>query len=247
MFDQFLLHSNITFEQLSNNLEFENICKGRKGAVLVDILNNETPIIRTTTIYNNPAQKFLPIHYDLIKNIRKCIQFTSIEFNNAMIEIYDDNYYKMKYHSDQALDLKDNSYIGIFSCYEKDIKNCKNGLRKLQFKEKNSQISQEIILEHNSVILFSTYTNSHYLHKITLDLNTASNNKWLGITFRLSKTFIKFINEIPYFANSGKLLTIATEKQKQDFYKYKSLENLNRVAISEINYTISISDILHPI
>jgi hypothetical protein len=112
MFSKFdMNYKNNLFEELSKSTKFEKLGKGRYGAVLADIHKNVVPIVRTTTKYNNPIQKFSQIHYDIMKNIK------DINFNNALIEIYDKVYTKMGEHSDQALDLDINSYICLFSCY----------------------------------------------------------------------------------------------------------------------------------
>ena len=50
-----------------------------------------------------------------------------------MIEIYDSKYCKMGFHTDQSLDLQENSYIGIFSCYNDPTT---KDLRKLKVKNK---------------------------------------------------------------------------------------------------------------
>ena len=253
MFAKFIIdyQTNI-FKELSKSIDFEDITNGRQGAVLVDIkLSSKIiPIVRTTTSYNKPAQQFLPIHYDIIENIKKVTKFDGLEFNNALIEIYDSKYRSMKYHSDQSLDLADDSYICIFSCYDNPI-----DIRKLKIKEKTTGECLDILLENNSVVLFSLSTNSKYLHKIILESNT-SNNKWLGITFRLSKTFIKFVDEIPYFikfvdeipyfyTNNKILRTANSEDEKKEFYKNRSKENLNvGHNYPEFDYTISVSDVL---
>jgi len=94
MFKKFIIDNPSSFEELSKSNNFEDICKGRKGAVLVDCRKGPIPIVRTTTIYNEPAQKFLPIHYAIMKEIGSKIK--GIEFNNALIEIYTDEYCKME-------------------------------------------------------------------------------------------------------------------------------------------------------
>jgi hypothetical protein len=99
------------FEQLSTSIQFENITTGRKGTNLVDNRDGLIPIVRTTTIYNQPAQKFQPIHFEIIENIKQISQIQGLKLNNAMIEIYDPQYSKMGYHSDQSLDLAQDSYI----------------------------------------------------------------------------------------------------------------------------------------
>lgn len=237
------------FDELSKLTEFENIINGRLGANLVDYKNNLIPIVRTTTIYNKKAQKFLPIHYDIIENIKK-ITNKNIEFNNALIEIYDSEYRNMKFHSDQALDLVDNSYICIFTCYQ----NPTYDIRKLKIKNKTTNELSEILMEHNSIILFSTETNKQFMHKIILETtpqhlqlhkNNATTNKFLAITFRLSKTFIQFLNGVPYLYPSSKILRMADSDERKEFTKYKGIEN-SKICNNypEINYTISPSDLL---
>jgi hypothetical protein len=63
-------------------------------------------------------------------------------------------------------------------------------------------------------------TNRNYLHKIILD--GTGDNRWLGITFRKSKTFIDLSHGTP----DGTDLTLATGEQRNEFYKLRSLENL---------------------
>ncbi len=187
MFTKFIIDFGINkFDDLSKSINLENIIGGRKGAVLVDCKNDLIPIVRTTTAYNKPVQRFLPIHCEIIKNIKKT---HNLEFNNALIEIYGSSYRKMGYHSDQSLDLVNDSYICLFSHYNDPST---IGKRKLVIKEKVSGATSEIILDHNSAVLFSVSTNSKWMHKIILDKQT--DNLWLGITFRLSKTFIKFVD-----------------------------------------------------
>lgn len=250
------LHSNI-FDELSTSVEFENITNGRDGAILIDSNNiggtNLIPLARSTTIYKKPAQHFLPIHHNIIKKINETVGENN-NFNNAMIEIYDNNYRSMKFHSDQSLDLAEDSYICLYSCYSQDILQSENNnARKLKVKSKDSDEQFEFTLDNNSIILFSLSTNSKYLHKIVLDAmntGTMSNNKWLGITFRLSKTFIHFVNELPYFYSKNSMddlqqLTLVTDIEKKEFYKCRSLENLhNDYTYPNITYTISISDTL---
>lgn len=227
--------NNNEFNRLSN-IKFENIAKGRKGAILIDN-NIIIPIVRTTTKYVNCSQLFLQSHYDIINQIKIITNKPNLCFNNALIEIYNNNYKNMGEHSDQSLDLSDDSYICLFSCY--NVKETTN-IRKLKIKNKDTNNIFEFELNHNSIILFSLETNSKHLHKIVLDNMNNNDNEWLGITFRLSKTFIKFINEIPYFNNTNIKLRLPTENELKEFYKYRSLENkLIEYKWSDIDYTIS--------
>lgn len=241
MFTKFTLdfQANL-FERLANSVHFEDITNGRKGTILVDCKNNLIPIVRTTTIYQTPNQKFLQIHHDIINKIRK-ISDTDLQFNNALIEIYNSNYRSMKFHSDQSLDLNKNSYICLFSCY---INPLTTGVRKLKIKNKTTDECSNVLLSHNSIVLFSTATNRQHLHKIVLE-SKSYDDLWLGITFRLSKTFIYFLNELPYFSSNNERLMLATDEQKKEFYKYRGLENLHVESSNpDINYTISVGDML---
>ncbi|MEA5259822.1 alpha-ketoglutarate-dependent dioxygenase AlkB [Arcicella aquatica] len=246
------------FNELFNSIDFEDIAKGRIGNHLVNIGDDGIPIVRTTTKYNIPAHNFSAIHHMLIEEINSTIQtnyidnhFPAMHFNNALIEIYDRDYTKMGYHSDQCLDLDPRSYIGLFSCYERPDELSEQFLRKLKIKDKTTQEEFEIPLTHNSVILFSLQTNAKFLHKIVLESSTNQkilepDNKWLGITFRKSKTFIHFKDGLPYFSN-GELLALADDNQQTAFYKIRGQENNDMdFNYPTIAYTLSVGDTIIP-
>lgn len=243
------------FKELSTSAEFEALGKGRKGNHLVDSMEQGIAIVRTTTMYQHAAERFAPIHRRIIENIKtEANQYAALEgqalsFNNALIEIYDAAYTKMNYHSDQCLDLAADSYIALFSCYENAAELLKNkGLRILKIKSKITEEEFEIPLENNSVILFPLSANSNYLHKIILAApgGPKIENNWLGITFRQSKTFIQFKDNLPYFAN-GQLLRLANEAETKEFYQLRGTENNSTNFIyPDIPYTLSLSDTLPP-
>lgn len=241
------------FNELSNTINFENVGKGRLGNHLIQASNKGIPIIRTTTQYNIPAHNFSSIHNKIIDTVNDTIKsLPSMNFNNALIEVYDSSYTKMKYHSDQSLDLADNSYIGLFSCYEKPNELTEHNIRKLKIKDKTTNDEFEIPLTHNSFILFSISANSRFFHKIILEQLTQkktlkTENKWLGITFRESKTFINFKNNLPYLIND-KLLELANEEQSKTYYKLRGEENRNTGFIyPKIDYTLNKADTIIPI
>ena len=250
MFIQYQLNiQKQLFNDLATSVPFEDITNGRKGTnIIVKNDNQCIPIVRTTTQYNKPASFFKPIHYELLSYINQINSDNRKTFNNALVEIYDNRYKSMGFHSDQAQDLQPNSFICIYSCYDDHIE---SPSRALIVKNKQTDEEMEFTLNHNSIILFSTETNKNYLHKI---IYKDISNKWLGITFRLSKTFIKFINEIPYLTsfdnqmNQINQLNYADDKQKKEFYKCRSLENKQiDYTYPDFNFTISKSDLLYPI
>ena len=164
MFTRLLLDVGNVFTELSDATKFEDVCPGRVGAVIVqETTEGAVPIVRTTTQYMQPAQRFATIHYLLMETIRKT---PDIQFNNAMVEIYTPEYHKMGFHTDQTLDIEDNSYIAIFSCYENAT--VEEDVRVLKVENKLTKACSEIRMEHNSVILFSTGENRLHRHKIVL-------------------------------------------------------------------------------
>lgn len=98
------------FNELADSIDFENITKGRMGNHLVKVDEKGVPIVRTTTKYTIPAHNFSTIHHLVVASINSTIQSNNRDnlplpdFNNALIEVYDRNYSKMNYHSDQCLD-----------------------------------------------------------------------------------------------------------------------------------------------
>lgn len=243
------------FSELISVTNFEPVTKGRIGNHLVDMDGNGVPIVRTTTKYNIPANTFSPVHHMLVKCINDTIgnnlaDVPAQHFNNALVEVYDAVYTKMNYHSDQSLDLDNDSYIGVFSSYENPDELSEQQIRKLRIKDKVSDEEFEISLTHNTVVLFSVATNTKFLHKIVLDTPSSKtltpDNKWLGITFRTSKTYIRFKDNLPHFAN-GKLLKLADKEQEAEFYKLRGQENRSLDFVyPELTYTVNIADTMMP-
>jgi len=244
------------FNELLTSVDFEPVAKGRLGNHLVNASDKGVPIVRTTTKYNIPANNFSALHHRLVAQINESIRkenpadIKTLQFNNALIEVYDSSYSKMNFHSDQSLDLDDDSYIALFSCYEKPEELFPQYIRKLKVKDKLGDEESGILLTHNSVILFSTTTNTKFQHKIVLDpaqaKTSVSDNRWLGITFRMSKTYIRFDDNVPRFPN-GKPLVLAGKDQEAEFFKLRGQENreLNFV-YPELTYTINVADTLMP-
>ncbi|MEV0167568.1 alpha-ketoglutarate-dependent dioxygenase AlkB [Nonomuraea fuscirosea] len=234
------------FAELSASTCFEDVGKGRSGAVLVKV--DETggvPLVRTTTRYDTPAQRFQAVHERLAQQIEQCTS-PAAGFNNALIEIYTDAYTTMGSHSDQALDLADESFIAVFSCYEHLEANPPRKLI-VESKEPDGDIV-EIPLTHNSAVVFSVGLNRRHKHKIVLDKSThPAENRWLGVTFRTSKTLVRFRDGQPRFAD-GARLTSADDDQKREFYQLRRRENQETdFTYPALTYTISDSDLMPPV
>jgi hypothetical protein len=240
MFQTYSLPVDRSFEELSKVTTFGNVCKGRVGAVIVDDSGGGVPIIRTTTRYTDPVQRFAPLHSEIIASLNEILP-CPVAFNNAMVETYTPEYNKMGFHTDQSLDMEDDSYIGIFSCYKDTV--VSEDLRTLTVENKLTNETSTIRMGHNSMVLFSTDTNRLHRHKITLE--SQSTNTWLGVTMRLSKTLIDFIDGVPYMRNPRRPLRLASEAERGRFYQLKGVENRTANYVNpDIDFTISQSDLM---
>ncbi len=235
---------NDIFHTLAQSVDFQPVAKGRQGNHLVQAGKAGIPIVRTTTAYSQPAHYFSELHGHIAESIYPLSKIET-KFNHALIEIYDRQYTTMKYHSDQCMDLAENSWIALFSCYEMPDTLSSALLRRLKIKNKTTAEEFEIALEHNSVVLFSLPTNAAFQHKIILE--KPHDNRWLGITFRESKTFIQFKHNLPYFADDTPLV-LADEAQSKEFYQLRTQEN-NTLDFKypRLAYTLSMADALLPV
>eukprot|EP00462_Mataza_sp_D1_P024313 CAMPEP_0175129660 /NCGR_PEP_ID=MMETSP0087-20121206/5592_1 /TAXON_ID=136419 /ORGANISM="Unknown Unknown, Strain D1" /LENGTH=746 /DNA_ID=CAMNT_0016411827 /DNA_START=47 /DNA_END=2284 /DNA_ORIENTATION=+ len=102
------------FPSLATSVKWEDIGRGRQGAVLVQPNGRGTPVVRTTTKYGNPAQCFSPALEQLAQLIQQQAGLKH-SFNNALVEKYTNSYTTMGFHSDQALDLEVIS-VPVCSC-----------------------------------------------------------------------------------------------------------------------------------
>jgi hypothetical protein len=234
------------FPELFASVRFEDVGKGRLGAVLVRIdESGAVPLVRTTTRYSVPAQRFGAVHERLAQQIQERLTLAA-GFNNALIECYTNAYKKMGSHSDQAVDLADGSFIAVFSCYEHPEV---GPPRKLVVESKGCGGDLvEIPLTHNSVATFSVDANRRFKHKIVLDVATRMpENRWLGVTFRTSKTFVRFRGGRPFFSDGAHLVP-ADEEQRNEFYHLRRRENNETdFAYPPLTYTISESDLMPPL
>lgn len=229
------------FDELLASIRFDDVTKGRRGAVLVKAAESGgVPIVRTTTSYFAAAQRFRPIHERLAQQIRESCSLSQ-PFNNALVEHYTNTYKTMKHHSDQAQDLADGSWIALYSCY----RDPERPSRRLFVQPKESGDGFEVPLEHGGVVLFSLDSNRRFTHAISLRA-PAPDNEWFGITFRTSKTLLRFVEGQPTLP-SGARLTLASEDQRRELFQMRSRENRESgFAYPSLSYTLSESDLLPP-
>ncbi len=222
---------------------FEDVGKGRRGAVIVAIDGERgVPIVRTTTAYAQSAMPFRPIDAWLAGRVRDRASL-SLGFNNALVEAYTGAYTTMGAHSDQALDLAEGSEIAIFSCYDSP----EAGRRTLvvEAKERGGE-TFSIPLAHGSVVVFSAETNRRYRHRIILDPAAGPAGTWLGVTFRTSKTFVRLRDGQPRLPD-GTPLTLADEAERRELYRLRHAENVEPGFVyPRVTFTLSPSDLLPP-
>ncbi|MET8749958.1 hypothetical protein ABZW32_07695 [Streptomyces sp. NPDC004667] len=234
------------FEELSASARWEDLGKGRRGATLTRIDETDgVPLVRTTTRYGSPAQRFRAVHERLARRIQERAALP-VGFNNALIENYTNAYRTMGSHCDQALDLADGSFIAVFSCYRHPET---SPPRKLIFESKGSDGEKfEIPLAHTSVVVFSVDTNRRLRHKIVADAPVrAEDDPWLGVTFRTSKTFVRFRDGHAHLPR-GERLTPADDEQRREFYRLRRRENHETDFVyPPLTYTVSESDLMPPV
>ncbi|MET3983553.1 hypothetical protein [Streptomyces sp. PvR034] len=234
------------FTELSASARWEDVGKGRRAAVLAKAdAAGGVPLVRTTTSYGVPAQRFRPVHERLAERIRESAAL-SVGFNNALMESYTNAYATMGGHCDQALDLADASFIAVFSCYQFPEA---SPSRKLIFASKGSGGARfEIPLAHHGVFVFSVESNRRLTHKIVLDASArAVDNPWLGVTFRTSKTFVRFRDGHPYLPR-GERLRSADDEQRRAFFSLRRRENKETDFVyPPLSYTLSESDLMPPL
>ncbi|MDA5283101.1 hypothetical protein [Streptomyces sp. Isolate_45] len=234
------------FAELSASARMEDAGKGRRGAVLTRIDDaGDVPLVRTTTRYGSPARCFRAAHERLARTIQERAGL-SVGFNNALIENYTNAYRTMGSHSDQALDLADESFVAVFSCYQHPEA---GPPRKLIFETKGSGGEKfEIPLTHNGVVAFSVASNRLLKHRIVLEAPVGTaDNQWLGVTFRTSKTLVRFRDGHAYLPQ-GARLTSADDEQRREFYRLRRRENdESDFSYPLLTYTISESDLMPPV
>ncbi|MER5864389.1 alpha-ketoglutarate-dependent dioxygenase AlkB [Kitasatospora sp. NPDC002040] len=234
------------FAELSASARLDAVGKGRTGATLTRVDQaGGVPLVRTTGRYDSPPQRFRAVHERLAQQVREHAAVPA-DFNNALIEIYTDAYTTMGSHSDQALDLADESFIAVFSCYRDPEA---GPPRRLVFESKESAGEGfEIPLTHNGVVVFSVASNRRLRHKIVADRPARpSEHQWLGVTLRTSKTVIRFRDEQAQLPQ-GAQLRPADEEEQQEFYRLRRRENTETdFTYPPLTYTVSPGDLMPPV
>ncbi|MFE0461714.1 alpha-ketoglutarate-dependent dioxygenase AlkB [Kitasatospora sp. NPDC058965] len=234
------------YAELTASVQWEEVGKGRRGAVLArPDATGAVPLVRTTTRYGSPAQRFRAVHERLARQVQEAAALP-VGFNNALIESYTNAYRTMGAHCDQALDLADGSFIAVLSCYRDPGAGAQ---RKLVFEAKApGGETFELPLAHNGVVAFSVGSNRRLRHRIVLDAPAqAPDNPWLGVTFRTSKTLLRYRDGHAHLPQGARLVP-ADEEQQREFYRLRRQENQETdFRYPLLTYTVSESDLVPPV
>jgi hypothetical protein len=235
-----------TFEQLEASLRFETVAIGRKGVHLTRPGPRGVPLVRTTTCYRDAAQPFGSLHEAIVERVVAASCLPQPGFNHALAELYEPQYRKMGYHSDQALDLDPGSTVAVVSCYDRDVGPDDRGVRQLMVKSKTTDERFTLPMQHGSVIEFSVATNARFAHKIILPTADANAPRWIGLTLRQAKTFVTWRDGKPYFED-GSALVLADDEQRHTFFRLCGAENrAPEFEYPPLHFTVSDGDLLPP-
>lgn len=222
------------------SMALEPMGRGRHVGILVDAQHGLVPLVRTTLQCTRPASLFTPDMCALVEAVQSKVPGAA--FNNAMVETYTDEYRTMKYHTDQALDLADDSYICLYSAYNNPRT---QSLRYLETRNKKTGQVKRIDLTHGSCILFSTRTNQDHVHRI--GLVSGCGDTWLGVTLRLSKTRVSYDLGVPHIhLPVRRALRLANDEEKAQWRKWKAQENktVDFHYPPDVDFTLSPGDLL---
>jgi hypothetical protein len=209
--------------------------------------------VRTASHYQQRAREFGSVHKQLATLIEQAVPSLS-HSNNALLEHYSHCYTSMGFHCDQAQDLQSDSYLALYSCYQRpeleptrrlviQAKDTPQGIAAQQF---------ELPLHHNSVVLWSMETdNRRFRHKIVpTSVEALASNSWLGVTLRSSRTYVTYRDGRASFEDKCTPLTLFPDAaHRQDFYRLRSRENreMEEFCYPLSTHTISPSDLVPPL
>ena len=124
--------------------------------------------------------------------------------------------------------------------------------RKLVVQAKtDAQETHEILLQPNSVVVWSLEANRNFRHQIVLTDPNGNNqdNQWMGFFFRTSSTPIHYQDNCAYFANGVPLILLEGDRACSTTHRLRELENEGAGFLypSCMMSTISPGDLLPPI
>ena len=124
--------------------------------------------------YSNTTKRALPWTKELLALKSIIEEKTGEQFNSCLLNLYHTGDEGMAWHSDAEKDLKKNGAIASLSF---------GAERKFAFKHKESKETVSLILEHGSLLVMKSITQSHWLHRLPPTKRTSKPR--VNLTFRM--------------------------------------------------------------
>ncbi len=123
--------------------------------------------------YSKTVKHALPWSMELLQLKEVAEQYSKESFNSCLLNLYHDGSEGMTWHSDGEAELKQNGAIGSLSF---------GAERKFSFKHKKTNEVVSLVLEHGSLLIMKSVTQSHWLH--SLPLAKKIDTPRINLTFR---------------------------------------------------------------
>jgi len=107
--------------------------------------------------YSKTTKRALPWTPELLELKTKIEKETTETFNSCLLNLYHNGNEGMAWHSDAEKDLKKNGAIASLSF---------GAERKFAFKHKESKEKINVVLEHSSLLVMKSTTQTHWLHRL---------------------------------------------------------------------------------
>lgn len=153
-----LRDANFFYDSLLENIEWRNdeaVIFGKKIVTKRKVAwYGDAPFPYTYSKVTKTALPWTPMLLDL-KAIAE--QESGETYNSCLLNLYHDGSEGMAWHSDGEKDLKKNGAIGSFSF---------GAERKFAFKHKKSKETVSKVLQHGSLLVMKSTTQTHWLHRL---------------------------------------------------------------------------------
>lgn len=135
----------------------------------------------------NSQEQYSVFSFETSKTVKalkdKLIEKTGIPFNHATVLLYRNEHDYIGFHKDKISDLSQNFPIASISLGH-------NRLYILRDTIHNPTVSQELKLEHGSLLMLGPETNKHFNHSIPIETtNSVRIGPRISVTFRVVTTF----------------------------------------------------------
>lgn len=155
----------------------------RLKVAIADTKDNLTPCYRFPVNNQSQYPMFSFDKYPTVEMIKnKLIELTNVPFNHAVVLLYRDGNDCIGFHKDKTLDLSTTSPIASISLGEERSYLLRDNIR-------CPTKSQEMILNHGSLLLLGPKTNEEWYHSVPITHTSTNIKPRISLTFRVVTTF----------------------------------------------------------